>query len=92
MSAPETTVRLELECPLCGYRPPGDATMESFKLHFNVEHDTDEIKLNLSAICQCGATMRHTMTEKRPPLAIDFFQCDACGKNGTVTREPKDEE
>lgn len=81
-------ITLELECKLCGHRPPRTATMESQLLHFQFEHDTDTVEMNLSAVCSCGATMR--FTESRPTGGgfFDHFHCDACGNDGRIKREP----
>lgn len=78
---------MELQCHYCDYRPAKDAPMEVFVLHVNTEHDTDAYKLDLRAICSCGAAMTFDgKTEQRGNMAVDFFTCDACGNTAEVHR------
>lgn len=79
-------VRMALQCPLCGHRPPLDSVIEAFQLHCQVEHDTDDVKLDLRAVCECGAAMDYTHTEREGPhRERDHFRC-VCGKRGAVRR------
>ena len=50
---------MRLQCKPCGWRPPEDVTVEAVELHFQVEHDTDQVALDLAVICVCGAAMAH---------------------------------
>lgn len=66
--------------------------MESFALHCNVEHDTDDYKMELRAICSCGAAMTFDeRTERRGRLVADFFTCSACGNTAEVHHNPDPE-
>lgn len=60
--------------------------MEATLLHFQVDHDTGTIELNLAAVCECGATM--TFLESRPTGGghFDYFHCPACGLDGRIRR------
>lgn len=74
---------LRLQCKPCGWRPPDDAAMEAVQLHFQVEHDTDAVTLDLLPVCTCGAAMEHTGTSHFK----DYFRCGACGNTGFVKRD-----
>lgn len=77
---------LVLACHHCGQRPPPDSVMEAQLLHFQIEHDTDDVHLDLVAVCTCGATM--TLTETRPTGGgfHDYFCCEPCGNTGRIKR------
>lgn len=78
---------MDLQCKHCDCRWPPDAVVEAVLLHFQVEHDTDDVTLDLRAICECGAAMTLTDTVS---LGIDKvrdnFTCSACGKRGALKR------
>lgn len=71
-----------LECKTCSHRWPGDAVVEAIRLHFNVEHDSDSIELELRAVCRCGAAMTFDGSEG----TLDRYTCPACGGKGSVRR------
>lgn len=79
---------LLLECAECGHRPPPDSVQEALLLHFQVEHDTDKIHMNLSAVCTCGKTMTFVETKPTGGGVRDWFRCDADGNEGFVFRDP----
>jgi len=78
---------LRLQCKPCGWRPPDNATMEAVQLHFQVEHDTDEVTLDLKPVCTCGAAMEHTVTRPTGGGFKDYVQCNACRSTGFVKRD-----
>lgn len=78
---------LTLQCKDCGWRPPEDATMEAVQLHFQVEHDTDKVTLDLVAVCACGATMGHAASRPTGGGFKDYFRCPADGNTGFVIRK-----
>jgi DNA-directed RNA polymerase subunit RPC12/RpoP len=78
---------LRLHCKDCGWRPPEDAVMEAVQLHFQVEHDTDQVTLDLLAVCACGAAMGHTVTKPTGGGFKDYVLCPACGSAGFVKRD-----
>ena len=78
---------MRLQCQRCGWPPPEDATMEAVLLHMQVEHDTDEVKLDLVAVCTCGAAMTHTETRPAGGGFKDYMSCPACGNTGHVKRD-----
>ena len=80
--------RMRLQCSGCEWLPPEDATMEAVQLHFQVEHDADEVKLNLVVICRCGAVMTYTESAEHGGETIDFFRCGPCGNTGYAVRKP----
>jgi hypothetical protein len=78
---------LRLHCKECSWRPPEDTTMEAVQLHFQVEHDTDQVTLDLLAVCSCGAAMEHTVTKPTGGGFKDYVRCTACGNAGFVKRD-----
>ena len=77
---------MRLQCKPCGWVPPDDMVMEGVLLHFQVEHDTDEVTLDLVPVCTCGEAM--TLTDSRPAFGQvkDYFRCGVCGNTGYVRR------
>lgn len=83
---------LELECHICRWRPPPNAVMEAVLLHFQVEHDTDDVKLDLAVICNCEATMAFTFSEPGKGTEVqDHFRCPKCLNTTVVKRDPTKE-
>ena len=78
---------LRLHCKECAWRPPEDTTMEAVQLHFQVEHDTDQVTLDLLAVCSCGAAMTHVRTAPTGGGFKDYVECGACGSTGFVRRD-----
>lgn len=78
---------LRLQCKPCGL-PFGDGmVMEAVQLHFQVEHDTDEVKLDLVPVCTCGEAMTHTQSRPSGGRTKDYFACGVCGNTGHVYRD-----
>jgi hypothetical protein len=77
---------MRLQCQACGWPPPEDATMEAVLLHFQVDHDTDEVKMDLVGVCSCGAAMDVTDTRPTGGGFKDYMKCGACGNTGHVVR------
>jgi len=61
--------------------------MEVVQLHYQVDHDTDAVTLDLVAVCSCGEAM--TVTDSRPTGGgmKDYLLCGVCGNTGHVRRE-----
>lgn len=79
--------RMGLECRVCHERASGDAALEAWKLHFQVEHGQDEVDFDLVAICECGATMTYVSSDPvRPGRTREQFRCPACGKAGSIMK------
>jgi rubredoxin len=79
---------MRLQCKPCGWIPPVGLAMEGVQLHFQVEHDQDEVTLDLVAACSCGAAMTVTDTRPDTPGQVkDYLECGACGNTGHVRRE-----
>ena len=87
MSLGNINDRLRLQCKPCGATWPGETTMEAVQLHFQVGHDTDDVKLDLIPACRCGASMTHAESATARGLTTDFWRCGACGNTGYVTRK-----
>ena len=79
---------MRLQCQPCGWVPPDDMQMEGVLLHFQVDHDTDDVRLDLVGVCSCGEAM--TVTESRPTGGgvKDYLSCGVCGNAGHLRREP----
>jgi hypothetical protein len=85
--------RLMLACSKCPERFANDTEMEAVRLHYNVEHDTDEIEINLIVVCSCGTTMDPTRTEPvGDGTVLDHFACPSCKGTTAIGRRPKTEE
>lgn len=78
---------MRLQCKPCGWVPPDDMPMEGAQLHFQVEHDSDEVKFDLVAARSCGAAMEHTETRPTGGGFKDYMRCPACGNTGYVRRD-----
>jgi hypothetical protein len=78
---------MRLQCKRCGWVPPEDMTMRDAQLHFQVEHDTDEVKFDLVAVCTCGEAM--TVTDSHPTGGgiKDYLLCGVCGNTGHLRRD-----
>jgi hypothetical protein len=78
---------MRLQCKHCPWVPPETMKMEGALLHFQVEHDTDQVHLELVAVCSCGAAM--AVTESRPTGGgiKDYLKCGACGNAGHLRRD-----
>jgi hypothetical protein len=78
---------MALECKHCAHRWPDTSVVEAMLLHFQVEHDTDKVVVDLVAVCDCGATMTFTHTERESSTRDrDHFRCSACGRRGAIRR------
>lgn len=78
---------LKLKCKLCPWIPPEDSKLEASQLHFQVEHDQDEVQYALVAFCTCGTSMTHTETRPTGGGFKDYLRCDACGNTGFIKRK-----
>lgn len=69
---------MALACKHDGERWPQDTPMEAVLLHFQVEHDTDKIELDLIVVCACNTAMTLTRTEVVSGGYRDHFDCPSC--------------
>lgn len=78
---------MRLQCNPCGWVPPASMKLEGALLHNQVEHDRDDVKFDLVAVCTCGETM--TITDSRPTGGgvKDYLECGVCGNTGYLRRE-----
>jgi hypothetical protein len=79
--------RLRLQCKPCGWVPPEGMPMEGVQLHFQVDHDTSGVTLDLVPACRCGEAMTCTETAAARGEVTDFFRCGVCGSTGYVNRK-----
>ncbi len=82
---------LRLQCKLCGWVPPEGMTMQDAQLHFQVDHDTDEVTFDLVPACTCGEAM--TITESRPTGGgtKHYLTCGVCGNTGHLVQKDQKE-
>jgi hypothetical protein len=84
------TARMMLACQYCGERWPDDAVMEAMALHTQVEHDTDDYRLDLILVCACNTTMTLTRSEPlRSGRVRLHFDCPSCKRSTTVTQDQR---
>lgn len=78
---------LRFACKTCGWLPPDDMKMEGALLHFQVDHDTDDVKFDLVPICTCGEAM--TITNSRPTGGgtKHYVSCGVCGNTGHLVQD-----
>ena len=81
------TKSMRLQCKQCGWVPPEDMTARDAQLHFQMDHDTDEMKLDLVAACTCGEAMAFTVSRPTGGGIKDYLECGVCGNTGFVRRE-----
>jgi hypothetical protein len=79
--------RLRLQCKPCGWVAPESITMEAVQLHFQVDHDTSDVTLDLVPACRCGEAMTHAESVTVRGEITDFFRCGVCGNTGYVNRK-----
>lgn len=79
--------RLALKCKLCPWRPADATVMEAVLLHMNVEHDTDQVALDMVAVCSCGSTMEFGETRPTGGGFKDYVVCEECGNTGYIKRD-----
>lgn len=82
---------LRLQCSGCGWVPPAGMRMDHARLHFQVEHDTDQVTLTLVPVCSCGAAMAISHSRPTGGGFKDYASCAACGNTGFVKREASDD-
>lgn len=86
MSQPTDNDGFALECVHCRYRAPLDAPVSFLAAHFDVEHDTTDVKVELTVICpRCDRRMAYERTEG----SRDYFACTPCHRSRVVTRKPE---
>jgi hypothetical protein len=78
---------MRLQCKHCGWVPPEGMTIGDAQLHFQVDHDTDEVKFDLVAVCTCGEAMTHTTSKPTGGGFKDYLVCGVCGNTGFVKRD-----
>lgn len=78
---------LRLQCSACEWVPTKDMRVDHARLHFQVEHDTDQVTLEMVPVCTCGAVMEHTESRPTGGGFKDYVKCPACGNTGFVKRD-----
>jgi transposase-like protein len=75
---------MALICATCRWRPTGDLTVGVLAAHFETEHDTSHIHMELVALCpRCD----QPMTFERSIGNRDIFACEPCHRTRTIRRE-----
>jgi hypothetical protein len=73
-----------LACVHCRFRFPMDITTGVMAAHFQTEHGTDEVKVELVVVCRCDEVMTLTRTAGQR----HFYDCPGCHRSRTVTQTP----
>lgn len=79
---------MALQCKHCHDQWPDDTVVEALLLHFQIEHDTDKVEMNLVAVCRCSLVMEFTDSTpiaNKPGMIADHFKC-SCGREGYLKR------
>ena len=78
---------LRFACKTCGWLPSDDMQMEGALLHFQVNHDTDDVQFKLVPTCTCGEAM--TITNSRPTGGgtKHYVSCGVCGNTGHLVQD-----
>lgn len=82
---------MALICQLCGWRPDEALTQGVVSAHFETEHDSTDVRLELVVLCPCcDKPMRYERSaEMRSGAARDFFSCPTCHRTRTILRQPE---
>lgn len=74
---------MALICRTCRWRPATDLPMGLLAAHFETEHDTSKVNLELVVLClRCDKPMAFLRSEGRK----DIFACDPCCRVRTIRR------
>jgi transposase-like protein len=81
---------LVLVCQLCRWRPPNDLTMTLVATHFDVDHDSTDIRLELTAWCErCDQEMTLDRTEGTKAGGWKHhYSCGQCHRSHVVSQKP----
>jgi transposase-like protein len=82
LSAPDGMI---LVCATCRWRPDGDLTVGVLAAHFETEHDTSHVRMELVVLClRCDAEMAF----ERSAGSRDIFACAPCRRTRAIRRDP----
>lgn len=80
---------MALTCQLCGYRPADNLTMGVLAAHFETEHDTADVRLDLVVICdRCDVVMPLQRTQGRK----SYHDCPRCHRTRVITQSAMSDE
>jgi hypothetical protein len=74
-----------LECQHCHYRFPMDVTVGVLAAHFEAEHQTTDVKLDLAVVCRCDRSMTFVRAERNR----DLFTCGSCHRTRVIKRKDR---
>lgn len=76
---------MALACRHCRYRFPHHISTGVMAAHFEVEHDTTHVHLDLVVICpRCDGEMTFERNDGRR----DIFRCTPCHRTRSIGRHP----
>ena len=78
---------LRLQCRHCGWRLDNDVQMEAVKLHFEVEHESNDVQRDLVSVCTCLAKMDGNGIESHRTYQVHLFVCPSCGNRTKVRQD-----
>ena len=68
-----------LRCAACRWRPAADVTQGVVAAHFEVEHDTEDIRLELIAVCpRDDSELSLIRTQHRATHLLHIYDCPQC--------------
>jgi len=74
---------MALTCKHCGWRPDEDLTMGVLAAHFESEHGTGNVELDLIVLCpRCDKAMEFFASLGNE----DHFQCEPCHRGRKIRR------
>lgn len=77
---------MALLCQTCRWRPDENLMVGVVKAHFETEHGTSDVRLDLVALCpRCDTAM----TFEHHRAGRDHFVCDGCRRTRTIRHEVK---
>ncbi len=81
---------LVLVCQLCRWRPPEGEPVSLVAAHFDVDHDTTDVRMELVAWCdRCDQQMTYDRTSAiRGGGQKHHYSCGRCHRSTVVTQRP----
>lgn len=79
----ETPDGMALECQVCRWRPHGDIRVGLLSAHFETEHGTEDVRMELVVLCPlCDKAMKFDRSFGNR----DHFACEPCHRVRVIRR------
>lgn len=86
MTAPLAPEGFALTCQTCGFRPDPDVKMGVLAAHFETEHQTADVRLDLVAVCPRDNAL---MVQTHSAGAKTWWDCPVCRRTRVVNQDPR---